>query len=76
MDVPDADKVPQDRQTSRERLIEDQLADFLASADVVQFAKHRRQALDDRNTANAKEALERIVEALNRATETLRKARD
>jgi len=35
-----------------------------------------RQALDDRNTANAKEALERIVEALNRATETLKKARD
>jgi N-acetylated-alpha-linked acidic dipeptidase len=35
-----------------------------------------RQALDDRNTANAKEALERIVAALNRATETLRKARD
>jgi N-acetylated-alpha-linked acidic dipeptidase len=35
-----------------------------------------RQALDDRNTANAKEALDRIVEALNRATATLRKARD
>jgi len=35
-----------------------------------------RQALDDRNSANAKEALDRIVEALNRATETLRKARD
>jgi N-acetylated-alpha-linked acidic dipeptidase len=35
-----------------------------------------RQALDDRNTTNAKEALDRIVEALNRATETLRKARD
>ena len=35
-----------------------------------------RQALDDRNSANAKEALERIVEALNRATEVLRKARD
>src|SRR5882724_7331457 len=35
-----------------------------------------RQALDDRNTANAKEALQRIVEALNRATETLQKARD
>lgn len=35
-----------------------------------------RQALDDRNTANAKEALDRIVEALNRASETLRKARD
>ncbi|MGI9068810.1 MAG: M28 family metallopeptidase [Pyrinomonadaceae bacterium] len=35
-----------------------------------------RQALEDRNSANAKEALERIVEALNRATEVLRKARD
>ncbi|HEV7472878.1 MAG TPA: M28 family metallopeptidase [Pyrinomonadaceae bacterium] len=35
-----------------------------------------RQALDDRNTANAKEALGRIVEALNRASETLRKGRD
>jgi N-acetylated-alpha-linked acidic dipeptidase len=35
-----------------------------------------RQALDDRNAANAKDGLERIVEALNRATETLRKARD
>ena len=35
-----------------------------------------RQALEDRNTANAKEGLERIVEALNRATEVLRKARD
>lgn len=35
-----------------------------------------RQALDDRNTANAREALGRIVEAINRATETLRKARD
>ena len=35
-----------------------------------------RQALDDRNTANAAEALGRIVEAINRATETLRKARD
>ena len=35
-----------------------------------------RQALDDRNSAHAKEALERIVEALNRATEVLRKARD
>ena len=35
-----------------------------------------RQALDDRNTSNAKEALERIVEAINRATEALRKARD
>jgi N-acetylated-alpha-linked acidic dipeptidase len=35
-----------------------------------------RQALDDRNGLNAKEALERIVLAINRATETLRKARD
>lgn len=35
-----------------------------------------RQAVEDRNTTNAKEALERIVAALNRATETLQKARD
>lgn len=35
-----------------------------------------RQALDDRNTTNAVEALGRIVEAVNRATETLRKAHD
>jgi len=35
-----------------------------------------RQALDDRNTANAAEALGRIVEAINRATETLRRAAD
>ena len=35
-----------------------------------------RQALDDRNTAAAAEALGRIVESINRATETLRKARD
>jgi len=35
-----------------------------------------RQALDDRNTTNAAEALGRIVEAINRATETLKKARD
>jgi N-acetylated-alpha-linked acidic dipeptidase len=35
-----------------------------------------RQALDDRNTANATEALGRIVEALNRAADTLRHARD
>jgi N-acetylated-alpha-linked acidic dipeptidase len=32
------------------------------------------QALDDRNGANAKESLERIVAALRRATETLKKA--
>jgi N-acetylated-alpha-linked acidic dipeptidase len=35
-----------------------------------------RQALDDRNTANAAEALGRIVAAIDRATETLKKARD
>ncbi len=35
-----------------------------------------RQALEDRNTANAAEALGRIVEALNRATEILKQARD
>jgi N-acetylated-alpha-linked acidic dipeptidase len=35
-----------------------------------------RQALDDRNASNAAEALTRIVEALKRAAETLRKARD
>jgi len=35
-----------------------------------------RQALDDRNTENAREALDRIIAALNRATETLRKGRD
>jgi N-acetylated-alpha-linked acidic dipeptidase len=35
-----------------------------------------RQALDDRNTANAAEALGRIVAAINRAAETLRKGRD
>ena len=32
------------------------------------------QALDDRNSSNTKEALERIVAALRRATETLKKA--
>ena len=35
-----------------------------------------RQALDDRNTENAREALDRIIAALNRASETLRNARD
>jgi N-acetylated-alpha-linked acidic dipeptidase len=35
-----------------------------------------RQALDDRNGANAKEALERIVQAIKRATNTLKEARD
>jgi N-acetylated-alpha-linked acidic dipeptidase len=35
-----------------------------------------RQALEDRSAANAKEALDRIVAAVKRATEVLRKARD
>jgi N-acetylated-alpha-linked acidic dipeptidase len=35
-----------------------------------------RQGLDDRNTANAKEALDRIIEALHRATASLKRARD
>lgn len=35
-----------------------------------------RQALDDRNSNNAKEALARIIEVLRRANGTLRKARD
>ncbi|HSS19111.1 MAG TPA: M28 family metallopeptidase [Pyrinomonadaceae bacterium] len=35
-----------------------------------------QQALDDRNTANAAEGLGRIVEAINRATATLKKGRD
>ena len=35
-----------------------------------------RQALDDRNSGAARDALERIVAALNRATEILRKGRD
>jgi N-acetylated-alpha-linked acidic dipeptidase len=35
-----------------------------------------RQSIDDRNTANAREASTRITEALNRATEVLRKARE
>jgi N-acetylated-alpha-linked acidic dipeptidase len=35
-----------------------------------------RQALDDRNTSNARDALARIVEAINRGTVVLRKARD
>jgi N-acetylated-alpha-linked acidic dipeptidase len=35
-----------------------------------------RQALDDRNGAQAKEGLERIVEAVKRATNTLKQARD
>ena len=35
-----------------------------------------RQALDDRNSANAKEGLERIVEAIRRVTRTLKPAAD
>jgi N-acetylated-alpha-linked acidic dipeptidase len=35
-----------------------------------------QQALDDRNTTNAKESLERVVEAIKRATNVLRQARD
>ena len=35
-----------------------------------------RQALDDRNSAQAKESLERIVEAIKRATATLKQATD
>lgn len=35
-----------------------------------------RQGLEDRNSANAKEGLDRIVAALQRATTTLQKARD
>lgn len=35
-----------------------------------------RQALDDRNGANAKESLEKIVQAIKRATNTLKQAND
>ena len=35
-----------------------------------------RQAIDDRNSANTKESLERIVEAIKRATKALQLARD
>jgi N-acetylated-alpha-linked acidic dipeptidase len=35
-----------------------------------------RQALDDRNAANAKEGLQRIVEAVKRAAATLKQGRD
>ena len=35
-----------------------------------------RQALDDRNAAQAKEGLERIVEAVKRVTKTLKEGRD
>jgi N-acetylated-alpha-linked acidic dipeptidase len=34
------------------------------------------QALDDRNSVNSKQSLERIVAAIRRATETLKKAID
>ena len=35
-----------------------------------------RQGLDDRNSTNAKESLQRIIELVKRATETLRQGRD
>ena len=35
-----------------------------------------RQAIDDRNSTNMKEGLERIIAAINRATEVLKKARE
>ncbi|MFN2455195.1 MAG: M28 family metallopeptidase [Pyrinomonadaceae bacterium] len=35
-----------------------------------------RQAIDDRNPSNAREAAERITEAIRRATDTLKKARE
>jgi len=35
-----------------------------------------RQGLDDRNSTSARESLQRIIELLKRATETLRQARD
>jgi N-acetylated-alpha-linked acidic dipeptidase len=35
-----------------------------------------RQSIDDRNGANAKESLEKIVQAIKRATNTLKQARD
>ncbi len=35
-----------------------------------------QQALDDRNTTNAKDSLERVVEAIKRATSVLRQAHD
>jgi N-acetylated-alpha-linked acidic dipeptidase len=35
-----------------------------------------RQAIEDRNTANAREASVRIVEAIKRATDELKKARE
>jgi N-acetylated-alpha-linked acidic dipeptidase len=35
-----------------------------------------RQALDDRNGGNAKESLEKIVQAIKRATKTLKQAND
>jgi N-acetylated-alpha-linked acidic dipeptidase len=35
-----------------------------------------RQAIDDRNSTNAKESLERIAEAIKRATNKLKTVRD
>jgi N-acetylated-alpha-linked acidic dipeptidase len=35
-----------------------------------------RQAIDDRNGSNAKESLERIIEAIKRATNSLKQVRD
>ena len=35
-----------------------------------------RQAIDDRNSANAKESLERIVDSIKRVTRTLKSAAD
>jgi hypothetical protein len=35
-----------------------------------------RQAIDDRNSTNAKESLERIAEAIKRATDKLKTVRD
>jgi N-acetylated-alpha-linked acidic dipeptidase len=35
-----------------------------------------RQAIEDRNSANAREASARIIAALNHATDVLRRARD
>ncbi|HEV8169236.1 MAG TPA: transferrin receptor-like dimerization domain-containing protein, partial [Pyrinomonadaceae bacterium] len=35
-----------------------------------------RQAIDDRNSANAKESLERIVDSIKRVTKTLKSATD
>jgi hypothetical protein len=35
-----------------------------------------RQALDDRNSTNVKDGLERVVAAIKRATEALKKGRE